>query len=278
MPYFDFHIHSDSSHDGQASVSAICDAAAEAGLTHIAVTDHVEMVDFNRYGCEAAAARSAMEVAAAQKQLPAGLRLFFGVELGCPLFDLPKTDALLNTYDYDFVLASQHQLGADPDFYYLDFAQLDIGKTLDRYFEAVLALCEWGRFHALAHLTYPMRYISLELRPDGYGRWQKVIDEILRVMARDGLALEVNTGGLRKPVRLTSPDLPLIRRFYELGGEYVTIGSDAHRLCELGSGLQEGLRLIREAGFDRITYFEKGRAVSVPLESVFKPASRPLYE
>ena len=96
-------------------------------------------------------------------------------------------------------------------------------------------------------------------RPVDYGRWQGTIDEILRELAGQGLALEINTSGLRGPIGRTQPDAPLIRRFREFGGERITIGSDAHAPADVGAGWDEAVRLAREAGFEAVTVFFEGR-------------------
>ncbi len=102
-------------------------------------------------------------------------------------------------------------------------------------------------------------------RPADYNRWQAVIDEILRELAVRGLALEINTSGLRGPIGQTQPDAPLIRRFRALGGEYLTIGSDAHTPGDVGAGWKTATRLAQEAGFEAVTMFFEGRPEQVRL-------------
>lgn len=133
---------------------------------------------------------------------PGRLRIARGIELGEPLADLKRTEAILDAYDFDFVLGSQHKLNSldretNIDYYFYDYTGKDVGLVMDEYFDAVLELVNWGRFHALAHLTYPFRYIPEEKRPADFSRWQDRIDAILRQLAVKGLALEINTSGLR---------------------------------------------------------------------------------
>ena len=118
-----------------------------------------------------------------------------------------------------------------------------------------------------AHLTYPCRYMPADRRPDGYARWQERIDRLLRLLAEKGMALEINPSGMRSPgVRSMHPDLPLVRRFRELGGELITVGADAHRPEDVGTYIPEAVEMARQAGFRYITVFFGGRPEMVPIE------------
>lgn len=260
----DYHMHTDSSPDSDAPAIRMCEAALAHRLTHIAITDHVELVDFEKDGYAARAERSFREQTAAQTAFAGRLHLVRGVEIGCPLYDEATANRLLSQYDYGFVLVSQHQLDDQPDFYFCDFTQLDIPVTLDRYFESVLQVARWGRFHSLAHLTYPLRYIPAALQPADYTRWLPVIDEIFRTLIRADRALEINTSGLRKG-GVTAPDFPLIRRYRERGGRLLTFGSDAHRPEDVGAGIEEAARLARQAGFTEVALFDGPSLTLLPL-------------
>ena len=64
---------------------------------------------------------------------------------------------------------------------------------------------------------------------------------------------------------MTSPDLPLIRRFRECGGELVTVGSDAHAPEDVGAGIDDGLELARTAGFRYVALYENKQPVMIPI-------------
>lgn len=271
MRLMDFHMHTAASEDSEAPIEAMCDAAVARGLCAVAITDHVEMVEYE--GMYAESLRQSWKESGRAVSLYRGrLRIARGIELGEPLADREETDRILREHDFDFVLASQHKLNHrdDPDnvdYYFLDYTRRDVGETMDAYFDAVLELVRWGRFHSLAHLTYPFRYIPEPLRPADYSRWQDRIDAVLRTLAQQGLALEINTSGLRqKGCGTTHPDLPIVRRFRELGGERITIGADAHRPQDVGAHLEVAASMAREAGFRYLTMYFGGQAEMVPLE------------
>ena len=86
-------------------------------------------------------------------------------------------------------------------------------------------------------------------------------DLILRTLAINGKALEVNSSGLRQELGKTLPGREVIERFKELGGKYVTVGSDAHCCEDLASGVGEAYALLRGCGFTHYTVYEKHRPV-----------------
>lgn len=256
----DFHMHCAASEDSETPIEALCRAALAKGLSMIAVTDHVELVDYQKGAYDVAYA----EAWDMMKNAPCfdGLRLAKGIELGEPCFDTALAQTILASHPYDFVLASQHRLSDElPDYYFIDYTDWSdtriIGE-MQRYFEELLRVVRWNGFDSLAHLTYPFRYLPAKWRDGDYRPWQTVIDELLSRLAENDKALEINTSGIRKGQGVTSPDLPLIERFRQLGGTRLTVGSDAHREDEVGADLDEAARLAKQAGFDTVTvYFDR---------------------
>ena len=89
---------------------------------------------------------------------------------------------------------------------------------------------------------------------------------MLRALAEQGLTLEINTSGVRQPgCGITHPNLPIVRRFRELGGERITIGADAHRPADVGADLETAAAIAKEAGFRYQAIFFGGKAEMLPL-------------
>jgi len=150
---------------------------------------------------------------------------------------------------------------------YDGFSDSDLDAMFEEYLKELLTMVQWGGFDILAHLTYPLRYIVGENhRSLDIMRHSDLIEEILRQAAHSGKALEINTSGLRQPLGETLPPLPFVKRFRELGGEYVTIGSDAHYAEDLGKGISEGMITAQEAGFSHVTLFQSRTPLPIPIE------------
>ncbi|MDR2646770.1 MAG: histidinol-phosphatase HisJ family protein [Oscillospiraceae bacterium] len=263
----DLHIHTDNSFDGNHSAIFLCETAVSRGLRAVALTDHLEMDHFFDQNFDRTAMQSYFEIVKARSAFRGTLVVLAGVELGDPTYDIPQSEALLRQYDYDFVIGSIHNLRNTADFWFLRYDEItddEIRTLLEQYFEEVLALARWGKFDALAHLTYPLRYICGE-----HGRkvdlhvYAQQIDAILETAAKNQLALEINTSGLRQKIGVTMPNLDIVRRFRALGGKRVTIGSDAHFAKDLGAGIAEGMEIALRAGFSHVSLYQNREPIEI---------------
>lgn len=257
MNLFDSHVHSDNSHDGEHSITFLCENAEQKNLMGLCITDHYEL-DQNLAQADLCLRNSFMETGKARQAFDYRLLVMNGIEMGQAIQNKEKAQEILRRYHFDFVLGSLHCIRGMDDFAYIDFSDLDVDVILTRYFEEILELCQWGQFDSLAHLTYPLRYITGQYHiPVDLSRYDSIIDEILRTLAQKGLGLEINTAGLRREIGQTAPTLPYIKRFRQLGGEILTFGSDAHRAQDLGAGLDTAIEMAKEAGFSYFAFFKK---------------------
>ena len=248
--------------------------AQELGLWAHTLTDHCECQGFSsRY--RPRVERAWEEMAAeyppmGQAPQEAATRFYRGIELGQPNQDPQAAQEALQGRDYDFVIGSIHNIRGYEDFFFLDYSQVApdfIDQLLTTYWEEELEVIAWGQFDTLAHLTYPLRYIQGEHGiPVDLAKHQEAIDQIFRALIDAGKALEVNTSGYRQKIGRPLPDLPLVRRYRELGGELVTLGSDAHCTQDLGKGIEEGMEMLREAGFRYVALYEQRKPILLPLK------------
>lgn len=266
----DLHMHTSSSFDGHYSAAQMCEAAINAGLSVITFTDHFDVDFYEEHRLAERQVTSYDDVVSAQAAFSDKLKVLVGIEVGQGTYEPELTKESLAKYNYDFIIGSIHNLRKTPDFCELDYTGMTIDEVyglLDKYFEEMLLLAKWNGFDTLAHLTYPLRYImgnygiKVDLR-----KYDCIVDEIFRTLIANGKALEINTSGLRQKLGLTMPTVDYVRRFKELGGEYLTIGSDAHFTEHVGAGINEGFAIAEAAGFEYVTYFENRKPVKVRIE------------
>ena len=265
----DLHTHTDNSFDGNHSTMFMCETAYMKGLRAVAFTDHVEIDGYYRDSFDRTALQSFFEVAKARSAFNGRLIVCVGVELGQAVYDKPVAEELINRMKYDFVIGSIHNLPNQQDPYYTDFSDesIDYYAMLEEYFQRELELAQWDKFDSLAHLTYPLRYIVGNYgRPVDMSRFSEIIDEILLTLIKNKKSLEINTAGLRQPIGVTSPDESIVRRYRELGGKLITIGSDAHYAEHLGAGIEQGYELALRCGFDKIAVYQNRMPTLIPIE------------
>lgn len=262
----DSHTHSECSFDGNDSVIMMSEQASGIGLYSITVTDHCECNEYFEKNFRDDIARSVMQISKARAMYLDKLRVYTGIELGQPTQDVKAAEEALSLANYDFVLGSLHNLKNEQDFYFLEYTPDTAEQLLDRYCEELLELAEQNLFDSLAHLDYPLRYIigTAGIKPDTK-KYREKVDAILEVLVRNQKAIEINTSGLRQIIGRTLPDIGIIRRFRELGGKYVTLGSDAHRWGDIGSGIENGLEMLLECGFTHFTIYEKREPKMLPI-------------
>jgi histidinol-phosphatase (PHP family) len=272
MPYknlLDLHTHTDNSFDGHHSAIFLCETAAARRLRAVAFTDHVEMDQFHEQGFGRTAKQSYFEVAKARSAFRGKLIVCAGVELGQPTYNLPEAENLVQQYSYDIVVGSIHNLRGKKDFWFLpreDYENGGADALLREYFGELLLLAGWGGFDVLAHLTYPLRYIAGEHGiPVDLARYAEQIDAVLEAAVKNKPAPEINTSGLRQKLGQTMPGENIVRRFKALGGERVTVCSDAHYAEDIGAGLEQGMDLALRCGFTHMTLYQKREPIEIAI-------------
>lgn len=256
---FDSHVHSDCSPQGRDPVMALCEQAVRRGFTGIAITD---CCDFDRYMEKQFGERVRASVYSVYKARAAfgdSLILSCGIELSQPVADLEHAEKIAALYPFDLVLASIKTFadGRRPSrIKESDLTQEELPGLISGYFEQVRRMVLWGRFDVLSQLTFPLRYLERADAEDAFLRpCEDYIEEILRLAAEKGIALEINTSALRGNAHAVQPSARYLKRFRELGGEFVTIGSGAHDAETLGANIMEGMDLACEAGYKYFTYY-----------------------
>jgi histidinol-phosphatase (PHP family) len=271
----DDHVHSEWSWDAVAgSMEASCAQAVELGLPSIAFTEHI---DRTRWQIDRAAFEERIQrgdqsellgriVAGIEadgrftpppldvegylasiercRSLFPDLRIVTGVELGEPHWFAEQTSALLATGAFERVLGSQHSLAADDDVVYVGafYARYSPVETVRTYLAEALRMIESsGAFAVLAHIDYPIRYWPEDAGPYDPGAFEEEYRAVLRALAVSGRALEVN---MRLPL-----DPLIVRWWYEVGGEAVTFGSDAHAPVLVAREFATATAMVEAHGF-----------------------------
>ncbi|HIT19001.1 MAG TPA: histidinol-phosphatase HisJ family protein [Candidatus Fimivivens faecavium] len=263
---FDSHVHSFRSFDAKDSAEALCEAAIRAGLAGISITDHCDVGRYKLDDWRERLRDSCFDAELARKRYAGRLTVTTGIELGQPLEEPSAANEALRANRFDFILASVHNIRGYEDFYFLDYRKLDVEKLLERYFEELYEMTQWGRFDVLAHLTYPLRYIARAGLPQpDLGRYEERFRAIFLMLAQKGMGLEVNTSGLRQAAKASFPGLRELKLFRACGGEIVTLGSDAHEAKVVGSHIRDGVKLLREAGFGYQAFYRNRTPMMIKL-------------
>ena len=256
---FDYHMHSVVSFDGHDSGMEIARAAVKAGLREICFTDHL---DYDPLGKMQDIAFNTARYNAEYDTLElAGLKIRRGMEFGMTPENPEQLRADLQRRNFDFVLGSVH-FADDLDVYYPEFWD---GKTVFQaervYLENTLACVKsHDDFDVLAHLTYISKAHSHPApRTVSLTDHREIADEILRTLIAKGKGLEMNTSGVDRCGDFL-PRAEYFRRFKELGGEIVTVGSDAHRMNRVGQYCFDACEILKDI-FGYVCTFEERKPI-----------------
>ena len=279
MRLYDNHNHSQFSFDGKkTTVEKSAAAALENGLSGICFTDHCdfyvppmkaqfehlvpEVFDVEAQQAEIDRVNRRNEAVHGQ-----GFRIFKGIEIGLQKGCREEIRKHLGTYRFDQVIASVHYLDDTDPFYGGYYEGKDWKEAYGHYLETIYEEMTWlGDFDIMGHYDYVARYAPYPQASIMYKDFSDIFDAMLKYLAEEGKALEINTKTYkdyngRTPVQ----DINILRRFRELGGEALSLGSDSHDAQRPGDNFQKFAAAARDAGFRYLAHFESRRLCMTPL-------------
>ena len=255
----DYHLHSHYSCDSKATIAEQCAAAVAKGLPEIGVSDHFDLHPLDECSGYFKLAEWVAEIDRARAEFAGRLIVRAGIEVGEPHIYQAETQALLAAYPFDYALGSLHWVGNeivfDPKYF-----ERPADEAFGRFFEELERMTRAGGFDVLSHFDVVVRtglpvYGEYEPR-----RYAEAIRAVLKNCIEHGIALDINSQGLRRPCGVLTPNLEVLTWYVELGGERVTLGSDAHQPQDIGADLDAALAAARAAGLKYVTQFERREA------------------
>ena len=275
----DTHLHTHLSPDAEQApgntVSDYLAAARKTGLQYIAITEHCDIYPDEASGYVNADLHAyAAEFAAAQREIlekgSSPVRLLYGIELAHAHTQPVQAAQVLQDHRYDFVLGSLHVSRDGTDYWGMDYNAFDdqtLMTCFQTYAQELYEIADSCDFDSLAHCTYPLRYYARNGRLAGLcaepSRFIPLYTDIFRRLIARGKALEINTSGFAAGENFL-PGRDLLLLYRKLGGQLVTVGSDAHSVKNMASGVDAAEALLCELGFEGVTVFVERKARLIP--------------
>ncbi len=260
----DYHIHTTYSEDGADSLEVMCQRAIELGIPEIGISEHWDVGPYEKNPRFFQLETWFPELERLRLLFAGNLILRAGIEVAEPHLYPQETEDILTQAPFDYVLGSVHFVGKD---FVFDDATISI-KTADEvyqaYFSEVESMLQTADIDIVAHLDIPARTGKPIFGYDP-ARYETQLRRILITIINRDLALEVNTGGLRKASKNLMPDPIILKWYAALGGKRLTLGSDAHAVDQVGLHLETALEAVRAAGFSELTQFvgRVGRQIQI---------------
>ena len=259
----DYHLHTHLSNDCEIPMALQLKTAKEHGLTEVCFTDHLE-TDFPNLVGENLNFETYDKTLAALDRL--GMTVRKGVENGLPCHkeSYPKMVEELRSHHFDFILTSAH-LVDDRDPYFPEYYEggMTLHEALNKYTSALYQYLQWipyDCYDAVGHIDYGAKFYPDPEARMHYADCPDQIDAIFRHIIPEGKCIEINTSTYRT-ITGPIPGLDWLKRYKELGGEFVTIGSDAHLTKHVAFRLDEAAELARAAGIRYYATFEDRKPI-----------------
>ena len=267
----DFHMHTEFSTDSETAMEDMVTAAINKGLKNICFTEHQDFgYPYNNEFPEGSWMLNVdsylYELLCLREKYDKDIRLQFGIEVGMQETVAKDNYITVGGQMFDFVIASMHVVDGYDTYDKAYFEGRSEKEAILRYFEATLSnIKKFQDFDVLGHMDYIVR--SLPSGESGYqvNDYTDYIDALLKFLIENEKGIEINTSPLRKGFANTNPHLDIIKRYRELGGEIITVGSDAHAPNDIAANFDVANDMLEAAGFKYYTIFDKRAAIPVKL-------------
>lgn len=269
----DTHLHTLFSTDSDTPVEAQINRAIELGLSEICITDHMDhgfpvdqcpgygenpfLLDVDAYLHKLNEIKDTTDICV-------NIGIECGLQTDADIVELNKE--LLSSHPFDQVIGSIHLIDKKDPYYPAFWEGRDTTDILKRYFEITYDnLIAFDDIDILGHLDYAVRYLPQEAVYDPK-EYFELTDEILKLMIKRDIALEINTASLKKGYGVTNPHPDIIKRYYELGGRMITLGSDAHTPDGMAFGFEKCADELINIGFSEYLTFKNRKPVAHTLK------------
>jgi len=256
IPYGDYHMHTPLCGHATGTPEEYVKQALKIGLKEIGFSDHAPMAhkpmpditmsfeDLPKYNAMIEDVRKRY---ASQISIKIALESDF-----LPGYE-SKTKSIINSYPYDYIIGSVHFIddwafdNPDTREYWKKY---DVNEVYRKYYALLRQSAQTRLFQIIGHCDLPKKFGT---RPT-----VDLTDEIkatARVFKDTGVAIEINTAGLRKPVAEMYPSLHCLK-IYREAGVPLTFGSDAHDPLDVGKDFDKAVDLAKSAGYSEYLIFK----------------------
>lgn len=259
----DFHMHSNFSGDSDAPMEAMIHKSIELGLTHMCFTEHQDLdfpicdeVPAGKFEVNADA--YLYDLLKYRDKYKDKINILFGVELGLQPHIARENAIFAKAHDYDFIIGSSHICNKKDPYFPAFYEGRSEEEAYCEYFQSIIDnIKKFQNFDVYGHLDYVVRYGPNKDADYTYTKYQDLLDKILELLIDNGKGIEINTGGVVKGLKELHPCTDIIKHYKDLGGEIITIGSDAHKPEDIYRHFNRAEEVLKECGFKYYTIFEK---------------------
>jgi len=267
---YDNHNHCQFSFDGgRTTAERSARAAFENGLSGMCLTDHYDPYTPPMKAAFEDMVPEVFDVAAQQAEIDRvntalrtegiPFKVFKGIEIGLQENCRDAIKEVFQNHSFDQVVASVHYLDDTDPFWGGYYEGKDWKEAYGHYLETIYKEMTWlGKdFDIMGHYDYVTRYAPYPKASIYYKDFPDLLDAMLKYLAEEGKALEINTKTYQNyKGRTPELDPNILLRYKELGGEIISLGSDSHDAARAGYNFPHFAAFIKSLGFKYTAHFE----------------------
>ena len=236
--------------------------AKRKGLSEVGFSDHLPFVTHRdpRY------TMALSELPAYQRDIESAkgsnkdLSIKVGIEADFMEGKISEIKELIQAYPYDFVIGSVHFIkkwAFDDPREKEKWDHADVDQVYQRYYDLLQQSARSGLYDIMGHVDLVKKFghRSKEDLTD-------LVQKTARVFKESGVSIEINTSGLRKPVKEIYPQRDVLK-IYQEHKVPIVFGSDAHAPGDVGADFEKAAQLAREAGYTEYQIFKQRKVEGV---------------
>lgn len=267
----DFHTHSYFSGDSKEPTEEQIKKAISIGLKYICLTEHCDM--YTKTACpenrvfKLDTEKYFDELTGLKEKYAKDIDVRIGVEVSMRSDSVEKQHQYINSYPFDFVIGSSHVANSGREPYFKQYFE---GRTeheayLEYFNTLEVNATKINDFDVYGHVDYVTRYCSNKADPYNVSLYMEIFENIFKSLISKGKGIEVNTSSWTAGLPYAHPTPELLKLYKSLGGEILTIGSDAHKSSDVGQHFARATDMLSDIGFKYYTVYKNRKPEFISL-------------
>jgi histidinol-phosphatase (PHP family) len=258
----DYHIHTTLCNHAYGEMEDYVERAIEIGLPEIGFSEHMPVMPEPHLCISYDDLPFYIDrVKKLRDRYSGRISIKLGGEMDMELDRTDEIESIIETYEFDYIIGSIHYLDGwpfDQVQYKHKFEEENLDDIYGRFFDNIIRAAKSGLYDVAGHID--------NLKRMGYhpeGDMTENYERVAGVLKEMDVAFEINTSGYDYPAGEAYPS-PQFLKIMNKCGVPVTIGSDSHKPGHIGRHFDKAVDVLKEAGYDRVAYFEGRNRILKP--------------
>jgi histidinol-phosphatase (PHP family) len=244
----DTHIHTEYSSDSQMKIEDALESTRKRGIG-MTITEHLDFrfpsgkdftFDIDKYFNDYDKYKNS--------------KFMLGVEIGMQQICLEENSDVVRKYPFDYIIGSIHVAEGEDVFNPKFYEGKTKKEAFEQYFLSMVdCVKRYDFIDSLGHIDYISRYATFNDKEIHYNEFNEYINEVLRTIVNNGKVIEINTRRLNNKEAYNNL-INIYKAYKQIGGGYVTIGSDAHNAADIGKNFALANTICQECNLKAV-YF-----------------------